>query len=56
MSHLLELDGVERRFGGLKVLQGVNLAIPKGGVFGLIGFSGQPGPTRAVAQCARGAW
>lgn len=40
MSHLLELSGVERRFGGLKVLQGVNLAIPQGGVFGLIGPNG----------------
>ena len=40
MSHLLELSGVERHFGGLKVLQGVNLAIPQGGVFGLIGPNG----------------
>ena len=40
MSALLELDGVERHFGGLKVLQDVNLAIPKGGVFGLIGPNG----------------
>ncbi len=37
---MLELVGVERRFGGLKVLQGVNLAIPQGGVFGLIGPNG----------------
>ncbi|MDQ5879280.1 MAG: branched-chain amino acid transport system ATP-binding protein, partial [Pseudomonadota bacterium] len=40
MSTLLELNGVERHFGGLKVLQGVNLAIPQGGVFGLIGPNG----------------
>jgi len=40
MSKLLELSGVERHFGGLKVLQGVNLAIPQGGVFGLIGPNG----------------
>jgi branched-chain amino acid transport system ATP-binding protein len=40
MSALLELDGVERHFGGLKVLQGVNLSIPQGGVFGLIGPNG----------------
>jgi len=40
MSHLLELSGVERHFGGLKVLHGVNLAIPQGGVFGLIGPNG----------------
>jgi branched-chain amino acid transport system ATP-binding protein len=37
---LLELAGVSRHFGGLKVLQDVNLAVPQQGVFGLIGPNG----------------
>jgi branched-chain amino acid transport system ATP-binding protein len=37
---LLALAGVSRHFGGLKVLQDVNLEIPKGGIFGLIGPNG----------------
>ena len=39
-NSLLTLDGVSRHFGGLKVLQEVNLEVPKGGVFGLIGPNG----------------
>ena len=39
-TSLLTLDGVSRHFGGLKVLQDVNLEIPQGGVFGLIGPNG----------------
>jgi branched-chain amino acid transport system ATP-binding protein len=37
---LLQLQGVSRHFGGLKVLQDVNLAVPAGGIFGLIGPNG----------------
>ena len=37
---LLELQGVSRHFGGLKVLQDVNLSVPAGGIFGLIGPNG----------------
>ncbi len=37
---LLQLQGVSRHFGGLKVLQDVQLAIPAGGIFGLIGPNG----------------
>jgi branched-chain amino acid transport system ATP-binding protein len=36
----LEMQSVSRHFGGLKVLQDVNLAIPQGGIFGLIGPNG----------------
>ena len=39
-TSLLTLEGVSRHFGGLKVLQEVNLDVPKGGVFGLIGPNG----------------
>ncbi|MBS0317835.1 MAG: ABC transporter ATP-binding protein [Proteobacteria bacterium] len=37
---MLRLDALSRHFGGLKVLQDVNLAIPRGGIFGLIGPNG----------------
>ncbi|MFM9921586.1 ABC transporter ATP-binding protein [Variovorax sp. H27-G14] len=37
---MLTLKNVSRHFGGLKVLQDVNLDIPKGGIFGLIGPNG----------------
>ncbi|HSS86892.1 MAG TPA: ATP-binding cassette domain-containing protein, partial [Reyranella sp.] len=37
---LLHLDGVSRHFGGLTVLQDVNLEVPQGGIFGLIGPNG----------------
>ena len=40
MSASLRLDGVSRHFGGLKVLQDVNLDIPQTGIFGLIGPNG----------------
>jgi branched-chain amino acid transport system ATP-binding protein len=40
MNTALRLSGVSRYFGGLKVLQDVNLEIPRGGIFGLIGPNG----------------
>ena len=40
MSTSLRLDSLSRHFGGLKVLQDVNLEIPQGGIFGLIGPNG----------------
>ena len=40
MSTSLRLESLSRHFGGLKVLQDVNLEIPQGGIFGLIGPNG----------------
>jgi len=40
MTTMLQLENVSRHFGGLKVLQDVNLDIPQGGIFGLIGPNG----------------
>ena len=40
MSTLLRLASLSRHFGGLRVLQDVNLEIPHGGIFGLIGPNG----------------
>ncbi|MCJ0765026.1 ABC transporter ATP-binding protein [Variovorax terrae] len=37
---MLQLNAVSRHFGGLQVLQGVDLDIPQGGIFGLIGPNG----------------
>jgi branched-chain amino acid transport system ATP-binding protein len=37
---MLQLSAVSRHFGGLKVLQEMNLAVPAGGIFGLIGPNG----------------
>jgi branched-chain amino acid transport system ATP-binding protein len=37
---LLQLDGVTRRFGGLKAVANVTLAVPAGEVIGLIGPNG----------------
>ena len=37
---LIELQGVERRFGGLKAVDGVSLAIAPGEIIGLIGPNG----------------
>ena len=40
MSALLSIQNVGKNFGGLKVLQEVNLEVPAGGIFGLIGPNG----------------
>ncbi|MCL2658581.1 MAG: ABC transporter ATP-binding protein [Betaproteobacteria bacterium] len=37
---MLQLQNVSRHFGGLKVLEDVNIEVPEGGVFGLIGPNG----------------
>jgi branched-chain amino acid transport system ATP-binding protein len=37
---MLTLSSVSKNFGGLQVLQDVNLSIPEGGIFGLIGPNG----------------
>ena len=37
---MLELTSLSRHFGGLKVLQDVNLSVPGGSIFGLIGPNG----------------
>ncbi len=37
---MLELTALSRHFGGLKVLQDVNLSVPAGSIFGLIGPNG----------------
>lgn len=39
-SPVVELAGVTRKFGGKMALDNVSLAIPRGGVFGLIGGNG----------------
>ena len=39
-DHVLECRGVERRFGGLVALSGVDLAIRRGEIFGLVGPNG----------------
>ena len=40
MTALLQLQGVSRRFGGLKAVSGVDLSVERGEVIGLIGPNG----------------
>ena len=44
---LLTLKNVSRHFGGLKVLQDVNLEIPQGGIFGPVSYTHLTLPTKA---------
>ena len=37
---MLQLTNLSKNFGGLQVLQDVNLTVPQGGIFGLIGPNG----------------
>ncbi len=37
---MLELRGLSKRFGGLKVLEGIDFVVPDGGIHGLIGPNG----------------
>ena len=37
---MLQLNNISKNFGGLQVLQDVNLNVPQGGIFGLIGPNG----------------
>ena len=40
MSVLLEAQGVGKYFGGLKAVDGVDMAVRKGDIFGIIGPNG----------------
>ncbi len=40
MSAAIELRGVEKRFGGVRAVDGVDLVVPAGGVMGIVGESG----------------
>ena len=37
---MLELSALSKNFGGLKVLEGIDLVVPRGGIHGLIGPNG----------------
>jgi branched-chain amino acid transport system ATP-binding protein len=37
---ILQLSGVSRRFGGVRAVEGVNLSVPEGSLYGLIGPNG----------------
>jgi ABC-2 type transport system ATP-binding protein len=39
-EHVIEIRGLSRSFGARQALAGVDLAVPRGGVFGLIGENG----------------
>lgn len=39
-THLLEFQGIEKAFFGVRVLKGISFAVPTGGVLGLVGENG----------------
>jgi branched-chain amino acid transport system ATP-binding protein len=39
-AHALELSGLQKAFGGVRALDGVDLVVPQGSIFGLIGPNG----------------
>ena len=40
MSVLLELEGVEARYGPVRALHGVSLQVPEGGIVAVLGANG----------------
>lgn len=40
MQNIVEVHNLKKSFGHRKVLNGVNLSIPKGGIFGIVGLNG----------------
>ena len=40
MEYVLETHNLEKKYGRFKALDGVNLQIPKGAIYGLIGRNG----------------
>ena len=40
MQNVIEIKNLNKTFNAKKVLQGVNLAIPNGGIFGIVGLNG----------------
>ncbi len=50
MSSLISVKGLSRHFGSLPVLDGVDLEIPAGRVFGLVGENGS-GKTTLIRHC-----
>ena len=55
MSALLELDGVEARYGEVRVLHGVSLAVEEGSIVALLGANGAGKTTtmRAISNTVR---
>ena len=55
MSALLELDGVEARYGPVRALHGISLQVPEGGIVAVLGANGAGKTTtlRAVSGTVR---
>ena len=49
---MIEIAGLEKRYGGLQVLKNINLKIAKGEIFGLVGLSGAGKST--LLRCING--
>lgn len=48
----LRIEGLVKRYGRLEVLRGLDLSLPRGGVYGLVGLNGS-GKTTTI-ECALG--